>query len=318
MEDPRQNDTAALTVDEMVSTAPPVLELKVVAGDDGLSIRRITSDRLQKFGLTLSGTGRKAVAGRVQMIGGFETAFFEKLSDVERTDLLNSLDAEKMPCVVVTRGIQPFGELREFASRHKIPLLTTPLISSRASSQLSEFLQDRLAAETSLHGVLLEIDGVGVLITGESGIGKSECALDLIARGHRLIADDTVRVRRIGARIIGTSPAIIFEHLEIRGLGIVNIRELFGVSSVSESMAIDLCIELKRWEEAGQIDRIGSQAKMETLLGLERQKFVLPVRPGRNLSNLTETAVKIYLARKGGHNAAERLVEKHSKQVSGQ
>jgi HPr kinase/phosphorylase len=315
MEEPKQPNVTLLTVGELVSLAPASLELKVLAGEDGLKVRRITSDRLQKFGLALSSRAQN-VSGRVQMIGGFETAFFEKLSESERADLLDTLDHEKMPCIVVTRGILPFDELTRFANRYSIPLLTTPLISSEASSLLTDYLQNRLAAEATFHGVLMGIDGVGVLITGESGIGKSECAFDLIARGHRLVSDDTVRVRRIGNRLIGSSPEITFAHLEIRGLGIVNVRELFGVSSVSDTMTIDLCIELRRWDDAGEIDRIGSQAVVENLLGLERQKFIFPVRPGRNLSNLAETAVKIYLARKGGHNAAARLVEKHYEHVS--
>lgn len=317
MNDIPRSEEVSVSVSELMSLAPPELGLNLVTGSSDISGRKITSDRLQKFGLAVSGATDRIRSGRIQMIGGFETAYFDRLSGKERTDLLNTLDAGKIPCIVITKGIKPFNELLEFAGRHSIPLLTTPEVSSKVTGILTDILTERLATEIALHGVLLEIDGVGVFITGESGIGKSECALDLVSRGHRLVSDDSVRVRRIGKRLTGSSPEVTFEYLEIRGLGIVNVRELFGISSVCESMSIDLCIELRKWEDAGTIDRIGSNPLEEDILGIKRPKFIFPVRPGRNLSNLTETAVKIFLARKAGNNAAEQLVEKQALLVSG-
>ena len=156
--------------------------------------------------------------------------------------------------------------------------------------------------------------GIGVLITGESGIGKSECALDLIARGHNLIADDSVIVKRLGAKIQGSSPEITREHLEIRGLGIINIREIFGVVAVGkQKKQIDLCIELKRWNQLDDIERLGLEAQEEDIFGVMITKFVLPVSSGRNTSTLVETAIRLYLSRLSGYDGAQRLIERHSK-----
>ncbi len=164
----------------------------------------------------------------------------------------------------------------------------------------------------SIHSVLMEIYDFGVLILGVSGIGKSECALDLISRGHRLISDDMVIVKKIGERLEGFSPALTAEHLEIRGLGIINIRELFGVSAVGKQKQIDLCIELKKWSEVENIERIGIDMDEQEICGMKIPKFVLPVGSGRNLSVLAETAVRIYLLRIAGFNAAQTLIKKHT------
>jgi HPr kinase/phosphorylase len=192
-------------------------------------------------------------------------------------------------------------------------------VSSKAIGAITEFLNEQLALEVTIHGVLLEMFGLGVLVQGESGIGKSECALDLISRHHRLVADDAIRIKRVGPRLEGSSPPLTFEHLEIRGLGIINVRQVFGVSSICNSIRVELCIELKKWNDGDSHERIGFGAGPSTkeILGVAVPRFVLPVRPGRNLAILFETAVKLYMLRNEGYDAARDLVARHDAIVGG-
>jgi HPr kinase/phosphorylase len=178
-------------------------------------------------------------------------------------------------------------------------------------------LQEILAPQMTLHGVLMGMFGIGVLILGSSGIGKSECALDLITRGHYLIADDSVLIKKVGEKLEGKSPELIQDYLEIHGLGIINIRELFGVSAIGKGSQIEICIELKKWSEFKEIDRLGITMNEEEIFGLKVPKFILPVTPGRNLSTLVETAVRIHLLKASGYDAAQDLIEKHKTLVGG-
>ncbi|HEX8288486.1 MAG TPA: HPr(Ser) kinase/phosphatase, partial [Pyrinomonadaceae bacterium] len=174
----------------------------------------------------------------------------------------------------------------------------------------------KLAPHKTIHGVLLGMYGVGVLITGESGIGKSECALDLITRGHSLISDDSVHIKKVGNRLEGSAPELTYEFIEIRGLGILNVRDLFGVSAVGKCKSIELCIELKRWSEVEEIERIGLEMREESIFDAKLPKVILPVSSGRNLSTLVETAVRVHLLRGHGYDAAHKLIEKHTRKLS--
>lgn len=307
------HEPPTISVAEFVELAPAELEIKVIAGAAGLSSRLISSERIQKLGLALSGFRSYLHPGRIQIMGHSETSYLEQFNDTERASAYSNVDANVVCCILLTRGITPHSHLIGIAEKHNLPLLQTPLVSSKAISVTTNFLQEVLAPETTMHGVLMEIHGIGVTITGESGIGKSECALDLITRGHRLVADDSIRIRQVGRRVVGTSPGMTFEHLEIRGLGIINVRETFGVAAVCRSVVIELCIELKRWEEVENIERIGIETEECTILNTPSTKFVLPVRPGRNLATLVETAVRIYLLKRDGYDAARLLVEKHDR-----
>ena len=192
-----------------------------------------------------------------------------------------------------------------------LPLIGTPLVSSTAITGVTEYLEEALAPRETRHGVLLDLYGLGVLIEGKSGVGKSECALDLIMRGHQLVADDLVEVRRRPGQLVGSTPDLLREHMEIRGLGILNIRELFGVSAVSGPKQIGLTIRLERWEKASEVDRLGLEERTVDILGVAVPYYVLPVSPGRNLATLVETAVRVHLMRLRGYNAAESFVERH-------
>ncbi len=272
---------------------------------------------MQKLGLALSGFHDYIHSGRVQMVGKSEISFLAQLSDQDRRKAVDSLRPEDICCILLTTGLQPPIELFEFAETRGVPIVQTPAISSRAISLVTELLQKLLAPEITVHGVLLEMYGIGVLLFGESGIGKSECALDLITRGHRLVSDDAVRLRRAGSRLDGFAPELTAEHLEIHGLGILNVRDLFGVSSICEKIRIDLCIELVKWDEMEHIERIGLEMREKVIFEVPTPQFTLPVSSGRNLSTLLETAVRVFLLRQSGLDAAQQLVERHTEIISG-
>jgi Serine kinase of the HPr protein, regulates carbohydrate metabolism len=306
----------SITIRDFVEKSPASLQIEVVAGSDFLSERKITSARIQKLGLALAGFAHYIHMGRVQIVGQSEISYLEQLPSEKRIEAIDNLDLEKICCVLLTKNLTPPVEFLEIAEKRKLPVLRTPQVSSTAIGAVSSFLQEILAPQTTLHAVLLGMYGLGVLIVGSSGIGKSECALDLIARGHQLVSDDAVIVKKIGETLEGYAPELTFEHLEIRGLGIINIRDLFGVSAVSNQKQIDLCIELKRWEELEEIERLGLESREEDIFGVMIPKFVLPVSSGRNLSTLVETAVRVHLLRMKGYDAAQRLIEKHTKILS--
>jgi HPr kinase/phosphorylase len=308
-----------ITVSEFLAHAPAQLELRVLAGEEGAATRQLNVARIQKLGLALAGFTHYVHTGRLQIVGQSEIRYLGQLDTEKRREAIHNLSLEKISCVLVTKGLEPPPELIEAAEAANLPLLSTPVVSSIAINTVTQCLQEMLAPLIVRHGVLIDIYGLGVLIEGASGIGKSECALDLIARGHRLISDDVVEVRRIGTdRLSGTAPELLREHLEIRGLGIINIRDLFGVSAISASKNIDLSIMLERWDEASEVDRLGIDAQAIEILGVNVPQVLIPVSPGRNLSTLVETAVRVQLLRVRGYNAAQDFVARHAKMIEGQ
>jgi len=308
----KTNEDPKISVADFVKNAPAELDVEVLAGKNGLRQKRIVSSRIQKLGLALAGFSHYIHAGRVQIVGQSEISYLAQLESKQRIEALNNLDLDKISCVLITKNLEPPPELKLVAEEKNLPVLRTARVSSKAINLVSTHLLKVLAPKTTLHGVLMEMYGLGVLIVGDSGIGKSECALDLITRGHRLISDDTIILKRIGDCLEGSSPELTYEHLEIRGLGIINVRDLFGVSAVGEPKPIELVVEVKRWIDAADVERLGLDRQEEEIFGVKITKFVLPVGAGRNLSTLIETAVRIHLLRNSGFDAAKTLVEKHS------
>jgi HPr kinase/phosphorylase len=306
-------NNSIITVRDFISNAPDNLELRVLAGEVGAPERELTVPRIQKLGLALAGFTNYIHPGRLQIVGQSELWFLGQLDAEKRVEAIRHLALERIACVLVTKGLEPPAELIKAAEEARLPLLQTPLVSSIAINVVTDYLQEALAPRAVRHGVLLDVYGLGVLIEGASGIGKSECALDLISRGHRLVSDDVIEVKRIGTdKVIGSAPELLREHLEIRGLGILNIRDLFGVSSISSAKTIDLSIKLERWDRAGEVDRLGIDPRSTEVLGVRVPQVLLPVSPGRNLSTLVETAVRIQLLRSRGYNAAEEFVARHT------
>jgi len=308
----------SITVGEFVAQAPPDLRLGFLAGARGASSRVLDAPRIQKLGLALAGFTHYVHAGRVQIVGQSELWFLNQLTPERRREAIANLELEKISCVLVTKGLAAPAELVEAADAAGLPLIQTPLVSSVAINSVTEYLEEALAPRETRHGVLLDLYDLGVLLEGKSGVGKSECALDLIMRGHQLVADDTVEVRRKrDGLLVGAAPELLREHMEIRGLGILNVRELFGVSAVSGPKQIGLNIRLERWHEAKEVDRLGLDARTVEILGVAVPHFLLPVSPGRNLATLVETAVRVHLLRARGYNAAERLAARHAGALGG-
>ena len=313
----QSNEDSFITIEDFVASAPEELNLTVLTGAGGVKERIITSPRIQKLGLALAGFTHYIHQGRVQLVGQSEILYLKQLSKENRLDAINNLSLDKISCILITKNLDAPEELVDIAEKINLPVLKTSTVSSTAIGAVSNFLQEKLAPSTSLHSVLLGMYGLGVLLLGKSGIGKSECALDLITRGHRLISDDLVIVKRIGKKLEGYAPELTAGHMEIRGLGIINIRDLFGVSSVEPNKRIDLCIELKEWTVSEDIERLGLETKVEEVLEIKIPKFILPVSSGRNISTLVETAVRMYLLKSAGFDAAQKLIEKHTAVVAG-
>jgi HPr kinase/phosphorylase len=304
--------TAGISVGSLLGARGPASGLSpdLLAGSAGLE-RRITLPYIQKTGLALAGFDEYLRPGRVLIFGESEIRYLEHIPAAPRRVALERLFARDLPCVLITMGLEAPEELAAAAERAGVPLLRTALPTPTAIARLTVHLEDQLAPREMVHGVLVDILGLGVLIMGESGIGKSECALDLVVRGHRLIADDTVEVRcRAQAELIGTCPGITRHHIEIRGLGLINVTDLFGVSATRASKRIELMVKLERWETGREYDRLGLDTETEDVLGMPVPRIRMPVAPGRNLATLIEVAARNHLLRLRGRHAAQALAER--------
>ncbi|HWP35277.1 MAG TPA: HPr(Ser) kinase/phosphatase [Thermodesulfobacteriota bacterium] len=298
-----------LTVRELVAEAGETLGLELLAGEAGLE-RVITSPRIQKPGLALAGHLVHLHPGRVQILGATEISFLETLDPARQAEVAATLCRFAFPCLIVTKGLAPPQAVVAVAERHAVPLLRSPLLSSELIHRIGAYLEQRLAPSTTVHGVLVDVLGVGVLLTGKSGIGKSECALDLIQRGHRLVADDVVRItRREPDMLLGTGAEPIRHHMEIRGLGIINVKELFGITAVREVKAVDLVIELVEWDEE-EMDRLGLDEATREILGVPLPLVRMPVRFGRNMTTIIEVAVRNHLLKSAGRHSARLFQER--------
>ena len=311
------SNVPAVTVGGLLEARPESVGLPVdlLAGAAGLS-RRITNPYIQKTGLALAGFHEYLHPGRVLIYGESEVRFVESLDPMARREALGRSFATDVPCVLITGGLEAPPDLVIEAEKAGVPLLSTQVGTATAIGKLTALLEDRLAVREIIHGVLVDILGLGVLIVGESGIGKSECALDLIVRGHRLVADDTVEIRRRAATIvIGSCPELTRHHMEVRGLGLINLRDLFGVASTRSSKRVELVVQLERWDPHREYDRLGLDDVSFELLGLRVPLIRMPVAPGRNLAILVEVAARNQLLRSRGINAARDLTARLDAQL---
>ncbi|MBM3776863.1 MAG: HPr(Ser) kinase/phosphatase [Acidimicrobiia bacterium] len=291
------------------------MQTSLLAGRAGLS-RRIRNPHVQKTGLALAGFDEYLKPGRVLVLGESEVRYLQSLPPSSRTGALDRALGHDIPCILVTGDLAPPRELLDAADAHAVPLLCTPMTTPLAIARLGALLDDVLAVRQTIHGVLLDVLGLGILIVGESGIGKSECALDLVARGHRLVADDTVEVRRRSeSSVIGACPALTRHHMEIRGLGLINVRDLFGVAATRAAKRVELVVQLERWDPGREYDRLGLDERTYDLLGAAIPLLSMPVAPGRNVAILVEVAARNQLLRARGLNAARALAERLERQL---
>lgn len=308
---------SGIAVDELLTRSEAVgLELESLTGPEGLD-RRITQARIQKPGLALAGFTYHLHADRVQILGETEITYLRTLTPEGRLSAVRKVCIEGLSCFVVTKNLDVPAELREEVAAHKIPLLRTRMSSVSFIDKLTKYLEDRLAERTSLHGVLIDVLGIGILLLGKSGIGKSECALDLVVRGYRLVADDIVEVRKKPpASLVGSGLELIKHHMEIRGLGIINIKDLFGIAAIRENKKIELVIELVEWQSDEEYDRLGFDDMTHKVLDVEIPLIRIPVRPGRNLTTIIEVAARNHLLKIMGHNSALEFQRRLTRQIA--
>ena len=311
---PPQGQRPAVRVRDLLGGDAVGLELRLQAGRKGLD-REVLLARVQRPGLALTGYTDYIRYGRVQIMGQSEIGYLTKLPARRRASILARLARCRISCFVVTKGLTPPRELLAEAEARGVPVLVTAAESTPFIKQLSAFLEDRLAQRLHLHSVLMDVFGLGVLITGESGIGKSECALDLIDRGHRLVADDVVEIKRLAEGVVGASPELTRYHMELRGVGVINIKDLYGVSSIRMAKRVELVVSLERWESGKEYDRLGLHDEQFPILGIDVPLIRMPVAPGRNIAILVEVAARNHLLKERGYDAARHFAERVDEMV---
>lgn len=282
-------------------------DLKLIQGDLDYQLQFSTVN-VNRPGLLLAGFEDYFGDKRVQVIGNAEYYYLLSCVNEERKAKYHTLFSRNIPCVIYSNGYEPDKIACEIAKKHNIPLFVSDKMTATLVNELVTYLNVQLAPSTAIHGVLLEISGIGVLLTGRSGMGKSETAIELIHRGHRLVADDSVIVKQIRDEITGTSPDAIRHFMEIRGIGIIDVRSMFGVGSVLKEKTIDLVIEFEEWKKNMEYDRLGSEMHTQNILGVEIPKLIVPVMPGRNLAIVVEVAARNLRLKKLGYNAFESLL----------
>ncbi len=282
--------------------------LEVIYESDDMKEILISNNEVNRPSLQMAGFFDYFDNTRIQIIGKVETSYLEQLEPEAVATALERLFEKNLPCVIVTRAQEISDTMYCLAKKYNTPLLRCSLSTSRFISALIAFLNIELASRITTHGVLVEVHGEGVLLLGDSGVGKSETAVELVKRGHRLVADDAVEIKRVSDKsLLGSAPDIIRHFIELRGIGIVDVKKVFGVSAVKNTEKIDLVINLEIWQEDKQYDRIGLNTQYTELLGIEVPSLTIPVKPGRNLAVVIEVAAINHRQKKMGYNAAEAL-----------
>ena len=296
--------------------------LEVLRGGAGYEDVSIRTEDVNRPGLQLTGFFDYFDAKRLQVIGRVETTYLEGLTSEERRESFELLLSQDIPALIISREIEPFPECMEMAEKYDRTILRSPDTTSVLMSNIIAALKSYLAPRITRHGVLVEVYGEGVLLLGESGVGKSETAIELVKRGHRLIADDAVEIKRVAAnRLEGSAPELIRHYIELRGIGVVDVRRLYGMSAVKREASIDLIINLENWKDGAVYDRLGADNLYTSILDVNVPTLTIPVKPGRNLAIIIEVAAMNNRNKKLGYNAAlefTKQVNQHFDQAMGQ
>ena len=310
MKEPRE-----VLVSELLGEELSELRLKILSGAPHLD-NRITHPRVQKPGLAFAGYYAYIKPGRVQIVGESELAYLDTVPEAERRERFRAISALPIPVIIVTKGLSPHEDLLEACREREVPVLASGALSSEVIKLVGYFLEDHLVPSTRLHGTLLEIYGLGVLLLGASGVGKSEAALDLITRGHSLVADDRVSIKRYpNGELVGFSDEPIKHHMELRGLGIVNVKDLFGLAAVRERRQVDLVVQLEPWQQGQSYERLGLDETVYTILDTPCPFIRMPVAPGRNIANLVEIAARNHVLKLQGTHSAREFARKLEEQL---
>ncbi len=285
---------------------------------------RVYHRSINRPGFQLTGFYEHFESERIQIFGKAENKYLATLSKEEREKRLDVLFSTKFPALIVAHGKEPSKEVIDAGTKYKVPVLTTDMTTALVIVNIMAYINEQLAPTMEMHGVLVDVFGEGILIKGESGIGKSETAIELIKRGHRLVADDVIDVKRISeGRLIGSAPEITRHFVELRGIGVVDVKSLYGVESVKTDSPISMIINLEEWDGSNSYDRLGLQEDYEDILDVKVVKYTVPIRPGRNLAIIIETAAVNHRQKMMGYNSAEELcarlskeIEKHNKEIN--
>jgi HPr kinase/phosphorylase len=297
----------SVTVGQLFKEHGAALEMRLIPGETGLD-RVIREPTVNRPGLALSGFTRYFAYKRIQVMGHAEVFYLRSLRQEEREARYAYLFAYKIPCVVFSRNLKPDKEFIKAANEAGVPVFQTPLVTMKFINKATLELEMMFAPRTSEHGCMVDILGVGVIIKGESGIGKSEAVLALIERGYSLVADDVVRAVLVdGREVLCTSSELTRDHMEVRGIGIINVAQMFGVKAIRKDKVLDLIVSLKPWDDVKDIERLGMELEYVKILGVDIPHVILPVRPGRDIARLIEVAAFQVKLRKSGYNAAEDL-----------
>jgi len=297
----------SVTVEQFYKEQAEPLQMRLLSGETDLK-RVIREPTVNRTGLALSGFTRYFAYKRMQVMGHAEVYYLREQRQEEREARYAYLFAYKIPCVVFSRGLKADKEFLTAAQQSGVPVFQTPLVTMKFINLATLALEMMFAPRTSEHGCMVDILGVGVIIRGESGIGKSEAVLALIERGYSLVADDVVRAVLVdGREVLCTSAELTRDHMEVRGIGIINVAQMFGVKAIRKEKVLDLIVTLKQWEEVKDVERLGLEQEHEKVLGVDVPHVILPVRPGRDIARLIEVAAFQVKLRKSGYNAAEEL-----------
>jgi HPr kinase/phosphorylase len=306
-----------LTIQALLSDCERDLELQVLAGEEHLS-RVVATPELNRPGLAFAGFYDVFAWDRIQILGNTEISYLNSLTHDDRNNRLEGTLQFQLPCIIITNGNPVSQDIIDCAKKHGTPLLRTELPTTRLVGMLTAYLERFFAPTANVHGNLLDVFGMGVLIMGSSGVGKSECALELIERGHRLVADDQVIIRRLSKEeLIGRSSDVLKYHMEIRGLGILNLELLFGVASVVEEKRIELVVWLERWNDNVEYERLGIDEEEHTIFDVRIPKYKIPVQPGRNISIMVEMAALTQRLKTSGINPAQLMNDSLIARMSG-
>lgn len=291
-----------------LSTIIETLHLTKLYYEDQMDDIEIVSANVNRPGLQIIGFFHYFDPERIQIIGKVEMTYLEKMTSQERKQSMEVLFSKGIPAAVITRTMEPFPEIVEAAQKYQVPLLQTDEVTSRFMSELIRNLSVWLAPRVTRHGVLVEVYGEGLLILGDSGVGKSETAIELLKRGHRLVADDAVEIKKVSnSSLVGSSPAIIRHFIELRGIGIINVKNIFGMGAVKDTEKIDLVVHLEHWKDGQEYDRLGMETTYTDILGVNIPSLTVPVRQGRNLAVIIEVAAMNNRQKRMGFNAAQEL-----------
>jgi HPr kinase/phosphorylase len=303
------------TVEKIYREKKEVLELSLLTSENGLK-RIVPGNEIHRPGLALAGFVERFAGQRTQVLGETEMSYLSTRNQAERKKAVENIFRSDLPCVIITKGIIPPPELLEVADKKGVPVFSSRLSTVEFINRLGVFLDNLFAPHTTIHGTLVDVYGVGLLYTGKSGVGKSECALDLVERGHRLVADDVVQITRKAPQVlVGTGSELLGHHMEVRGIGIINIEKLFGIRAIRMQKRIEVQVNLAHWDDQVEFERLGVEDKYTTILGVEIPVVIIPVSPGKDITVISEVIAMNHMLKVYGEDSAKEFSRRHAEEI---